>query len=72
MNTACGCVWRPRIEDRELGDRPFAACIHHQQLYCKVDAMKALLRRIHDWDQLDVAADGPFWRKEIKFLLEDR
>jgi hypothetical protein len=31
--------------------------------------MRDLLQRIHDWDHMDTAGDGPYWRMEIRTAL---
>ena len=33
------------------------------------DEARALLKRISQWDMMDSAADGPFWRAEIAKVL---
>ena len=35
----------------------------------QLEAAEALLRRIAQWDMLDTAEDGPYWRNEIVSLL---
>ncbi len=32
--------------------------------------VRALLQRIREWDHLDSAADGPFWKREIDRVLK--
>lgn len=35
----------------------------------KILALKILLERIKNWDHMDTAADGPYWRHEIEDAL---
>lgn len=35
----------------------------------QVDRYRELLRRIRQWDHLDTAGDGPFWKREIDKVL---
>jgi hypothetical protein len=35
----------------------------------QIKDLKDLLKRIHDWDHMDYASDGPYWRKEIQKIL---
>jgi predicted nucleic acid-binding Zn-ribbon protein len=34
-------------------------------LYAEIERLRGLLKRIGEWDMLDVAADGAYWRSEI-------
>lgn len=34
------------------------------------EMLRDLLKRIYDWDMMDVAADGNYWRKEIEEALK--
>jgi hypothetical protein len=36
----------------------------------QIEELRALLKRISEWDMMDVAADGPFWRREIQRVLD--
>ena len=38
-------------------------------LEAKLEAVERLLRRLHEWDMMDVAGDGPYWRREIDAAL---
>ena len=35
----------------------------------RVGEAEALLRRLSEWDHMDTAGDGPFWRREIAAFL---
>lgn len=37
---------------------------------CRVETLRALLRRLLEWDHLDGSADGPMWRREIERVLD--
>lgn len=39
------------------------------RLMAERDAARELLRRIRQWDHLDGAADGPYWKQEIDAAL---
>jgi hypothetical protein len=38
----------------------------------EVERLRALLQRIAEWDHMDSAADGPYWRSEIDKALAPR
>lgn len=35
----------------------------------KIKQLRDLLQRIKQWDHMDVAGDGPYWKKEIDNVL---
>jgi len=37
----------------------------------RADELANLLRRIRQWDHLDSAADGPYWKREIDAALAE-
>ena len=34
------------------------------------ERLRALLRRLYEWDHMDSAGDGPYWRSEIERVLD--
>lgn len=42
----------------------------HNALQGQLTQAYDLLRRIGEWDMLDATADGPYWKAEIKRLLD--
>ena len=54
------------------GDQPLVFNSKHDEiikLRARVEALGTLLQRLHNWDHMDTAADGPFWRREIASVL---
>ena len=41
----------------------------NEDLAKELEAASLLLKRISQWDHMDTAGDGPYWRKEIKAQL---
>lgn len=35
---------------------------------CKLNCCEQLLTRLYGWDHMDTAADGPYWRAEMRKL----
>ena len=44
-----------------------AANIYNSQR-ADIERLRELLTRIYGWDMMDVAADGPYWRQEMRKL----
>lgn len=42
----------------------------HEQAIEIIDRLEGLLLCIRQWDMLDVAADGPYWKSEIDKVLK--
>jgi hypothetical protein len=40
-----------------------------EALRAENERLRALLRRLYEWDHMDSAADGAFWRSEIDKAL---
>lgn len=60
---------RMPIETRRLIDIANEQRARADTAEARVAALEALLRRIEEWDHMDAAADGPYWRKEIRAAL---
>ena len=43
---------------------------HEKVLHARIDVLETLLQRLKVWDHMQVAADGPYWIREIDQALE--
>lgn len=43
-----------------------------RQVVAERNRLRGLLRRIHDWDHMDSAGDGAYWRREIVAALAEK
>ena len=48
---------------------PLADCGANARLIAAAPAMHGLLIRLREWDHLDGAGDGAFWREQIEAVL---
>lgn len=70
-NVALGEVrqWANSCEDD--GGRLYALPLvdAYEELRAEIERLRALLRRLFEWDHMASAADGPYWRSEIEKVL---
>jgi len=53
----------------ELENEVNALVRERSELRAENEWLRALLRRLYEWDHMDSAGDGPFWRGEINKAL---
>jgi uncharacterized coiled-coil DUF342 family protein len=59
-------IARLRAEGLKLAAQSSAESVMLEE---KVERLRALLRRLYEWDHMDSSSDGPFWRGEIDKAL---
>lgn len=59
------------IEEPDVRRAVQAALATNEKRNKRIDALEGLLRRIRQWDMLDAAADGAYWKGEIDKLIAE-
>ena len=60
---------RLQFEVTDWQERNERLSVEAGRLSVEVDGLRALLQRLYEWDHMDGAGDGPYWRDEIDKAL---